>query len=74
MLNVPSAVRFNKANKQNSQDNPLRADNRPKSTVISNQSPNTRTTKLEPGDFDRIKEYEALPRACILKNLIQQRR
>lgn len=29
---------------------------------------------LENEDFERISEYDALPRACILKNLIKQRR
>ena len=29
---------------------------------------------LENGDYDRIQEFDALPRACILKNLIKQRR
>lgn len=26
---------------------------------------------LQPDDYERIQDYEALPRACILKNLIQ---
>ena len=37
-------------------------------------SPIMHAKELKPGDIERIKEYDALPRACILKNLIKQRR
>ena len=60
-------------------DNSPAIDKRPQSSIVGcssvqTQSPNKTITKLEKEDFERIKEYDALPRACILKNLIKQRR
>lgn len=48
--------------------------NRPNTTDMNGSRRKKLHGNLTPEDFSRIKEYDSLPRACILKNLIRRRR